>query len=65
MKFKNDFMNELGNHITAEAAWDATRREVTVTLAGPHSLSENIITLREAQELHCQLGALLEQIKDT
>lgn len=47
---RGEITNELGNHITAEVK-QSGEHEVTVTLTGPKSTSENIITTKEARLL--------------
>ncbi len=55
------FTNELGNSIRlkVQALPVSGVAGVLIELEGPHSLSENFITLQEAQELYAALGAIL------
>lgn len=52
------FINEKGNPIVV-AIEDALDGELTIAMEGPTTLSENTITLKEAQVLHGLLGRYL------
>lgn len=53
------FVNELGNPIVIQVK-DDVDEQVLIALEGPTSLSEQIITLREAEVLHKLLGTYLQ-----
>ena len=52
---KLDFTNELGNDITIDVSKDIVgqppRERVNIKIIGPISMSENIITIKEAKVL--------------
>ena len=59
------FVNELNNKITVKVKQhrtDSRYRGVTVMIVGPTSMSENLITLKEAKELHKTLGKYLRDL---
>ena len=73
MKKKYSFKNELGNQIetkikkvTTEGTKSKTGEEVSfdaisLSIVGPNSMTENIITFQEGEKLHQLLGLFLER----
>ena len=73
MEYSKDFQNELGRSIRVEvkARMEYSHPEscqepykvIDMRIIGPHSESQNIITVKEAEELHKALSAVLGKSK--
>ena len=59
MRHARTMVNELGNHIDVCVAREG--QTVVLTMIGPDSTCENIITLAEARTLHALLGQALAE----
>ena len=57
-KIEKEFTNELGNKIFIKIK--KLDKDISVSLEGPKSISENIITLKEAEELSKSLVEFLK-----
>jgi hypothetical protein len=61
---KSTFKNELGNRITILTETRYAKRgypEMKIYIAGPESSSSWIITMREAQKMHKNMGCMINK----
>lgn len=59
MRVIRKFVNEIGNDIEVLVGTDDARPRVIVQMTGPKSRSRNIITRKEAEQLHSALSEAL------
>jgi len=57
--FTNEFQNSVSLTLDHHCKPSDQPSRITITLAGPHSTSENTITLQEARELRAALDDVL------
>lgn len=61
MRVRREFVNETGSVITIIIMQGTDPNKVALSIRGPHSISTNIVTRVEAENIHSALGEILKK----